>query len=77
MPTYLSAYEDHQTAIIERGGSEAAVEAAIEEYNRPTPTKLVEWVKQATFTCAYCSKPAVINDETRPTDEITCAEHRA
>jgi hypothetical protein len=76
MPTYLSAYEDHQTAIIERGGSEAAIEAAVTEYNRPTPAKLSEWVKQAALACAYCGKPAVVDDATRPTDEVTCAEHR-
>jgi len=76
MPTYLSAYEDHQTAIIERGGSEAAIEAAVAEYNKATPAKLVAWVKQAALTCAYCDKPAVVDGDTRPTDEVTCAEHR-
>lgn len=76
MPTYLSAYEDHQTAIIERGGSEAAIEAAITEYNKVTPAKFVEWVKQAALPCAYCNKLASIDADTKPTDEVTCPEHR-
>lgn len=75
MPTYLSAYEDHQTAIIERGGSEADIEVAVAEYNKATPAKLAAWVKSAALICSYCDKPAAIAG-TRPTDETTCEEHR-
>ncbi len=77
MPTYLSAYEDHQTAIIDRGGSETAIEGAIAEYNKATPAKLLEWARGAGLACAYCDKDAVIDDATRLTDEVTCAEHRS
>ena len=76
MPTYLSLYEDHLTRIIERGGSEAAIETAVSEYNRATPARLGAWVKEAGLTCSYCDKPADV-DGAKPTDEVTCAEHRA
>lgn len=75
MPTYLSLYEDHLTRIIERGGSEAAIEAAVSEYNRATPSRLAEWAKGAALTCSYCDRPADV-DAARPTDEVTCREHR-
>lgn len=76
MPTYLSLYEDHLTKIIERGGSEAAIETAVSEYNRATPTRLEAWAKQAALACSYCDAPADL-DGARPTDEVTCREHRA
>lgn len=76
MPTYLSLYEDHLTRIIERGGSEAAIETAVSEYNRPTPARLSAWAKEAAPKCSYCEEPADI-DGARPTDEVTCREHRA
>jgi hypothetical protein len=76
MPTYLSLYEDHLTRIIERGGSEAAIEIAVSEYNRATPARVQAWVKEAALTCSYCDKPADV-DGARPTDEVTCLEHRA
>lgn len=76
MSTYLSKYEDHLTEIIERGGSEIAIESAVAEYNRPSMPKLVAWVKQAGLTCSYCERLAEVTAETRPSDEVTCAEHR-
>jgi hypothetical protein len=76
MPTYLSKYEDHLSALIAGGGSEAAIESAIDEYNKVSPAKLAAWVASAELTCAYCDRPAVAND-VRPTDEVTCAEHRS
>lgn len=76
MPTYLSLYEDHLTRIIERGGSETTIEIAVSEYNKATPARLEAWVKEATLTCSYCEKPAD-PDGARPTDEVTCREHRA
>src|SRR5678816_1897068 len=75
MATYLSLYEDHLTKIIEHGGSEGAVETAISEYNKATPAKLEAWAKQAALACSYCTEPADI-DGARPTDEVTCKEHR-
>lgn len=76
MPTYLSLYEDHLTRIIEKGGSEPAVETAVSEYNKPTQARVEAWVKETSLTCSYCDKPAEI-DGARPTDEVTCREHRA
>lgn len=76
MPTYLSLYEDHLTRIIEQGGSESEIETAVSEYNRASPEKLAEWAKTANPTCSYCDKPAE-TDGARPTDEVTCREHRA
>lgn len=76
MPTYLSLYEDHLTRIIERGGSESTIEIAVSEYNRATLARLEAWVKEAALTCSYCDKPADI-DGTKPTDEVTCGEHRS
>ena len=75
MPTYLSLYEDHLTRIIEHGGSEPEIETAISEYNRPTQAGVETWVKEASLTCSYCDKPAE-TEGARPTDEITCREHR-
>ncbi len=75
MPTYLSLYEDHLTKIIEQGGSEAAIEIAVSEYNRATQARVEAWVKGAALTCAYCDKPADASGA-KPTDEVTCEEHR-
>ena len=76
MPTYLSEYEDHLTERMERGGDEADVEKAVSEYNRLSTVKLVAWVKDAGLKCSYCEEPAV-TDGIRPTDEVTCAEHKS
>jgi hypothetical protein len=76
MPTYLSRYEDHLSALIAGGGNEIDVEQAVDEYNKISPAKLAAWVETAGLTCAYCDKPAVAND-VRPTDETACAEHRS
>lgn len=76
MPTYLSLYEDHLTRIIGEGGSESDIETAVSEYNKPTRTRVEAWVKDASLMCSYCDKPADI-ENARPTDEVTCQEHRA
>jgi hypothetical protein len=76
MSTYLSKYEDHLASLIASGGSEADIERAVSEYNKVTPARLAEWVASAGLTCAYCESPALSID-VRPTDEITCAEHKS
>lgn len=75
MSTYLSAYEDHLNRLIAEGGSESDVEQAVRDYNRPSPARLVEWVKTASLQCAYCDAPA-LTDGVKPTDEVTCAGHK-
>lgn len=76
MPTYLSKYEDHLSALIAGGGNEADVERAIDEYNKVTPARLAAWVASAGLTCAYCENPALAS-AVRPTDEVTCSEHKS
>lgn len=75
MPTYLSKYEDHLNALIAGGGNEEDIERAVDEYNKVSPAKLAAWINMTDLTCAYCDKPAVKRGA-RPTDEITCEEHK-
>lgn len=75
MSTYLIAYEEELTRIIESGGSQDSVDKAIDEYNRFQPSAFAVWLKEAPLKCIHCGADAE-KEGVEPVEEIACKEHR-
>ena len=74
MSTYLIAYEEALTRIIETGGSQETVDKAIADYNTFKKTAFMEWLATADLKCVHCGADAR-KDEVEPLEEITCKDH--
>lgn len=75
MPTYLIAYEEALTQIIEKGGAQEIIDKAVDEYNTFRTAAFHAWLAQADLKCVHCGKDAVKAD-VAPLEEITCPDHR-
>ncbi len=75
MSTYLIAYEEALTLIIEKGGSQETVDKAIAEYNAFKLSAFKEWLGKADLKCVHCGA-AADKDDAEPLEEIACKDHR-
>lgn len=75
MSTYLTAYEEELTRIIESGGTQDVVDKAVDEYNRFQKSAFEVWLKGASLKCIHCGADAE-QEGVEPVEEIACKEHR-
>lgn len=76
MSTYLIAYEEALTQVIETGGSQEIVDKAIDDYNTFKSASFKEWLDKADLKCVHCGADAV-KDTVEPLEEIVCKDHRS
>lgn len=69
--TYLQAYEEHLLEVINAGGAQAKVDAAVDQYNRPSLDRVAAWLATAKITCPSCGK-TIETTGIDPDDEIEC-----